>query len=254
VPIPAWFVVVQPGQIDDVARVNVARQSGVEPDALRALGSSWAVEGVEDRAQAEKAVARLASRNIPAEALAAEPRSAWQKALASVVLAALTLGSAPYALNMLLQDAGWDRDIAPVGILILTVAAAAASAWSAVEAFRALGRNRRRDEAKRAWALRPRLQVRNEREPIYARLARLRDELPALGLPYPAVLDLRLMLSEAVEAPEEPGADRAAALRELELLVRRIEEGVREKDLDTIARLEREYQQSRSVRRLPQKT
>ena len=254
VPTPAWFVVVQPGQIDDLARRKVARESGVDPEALLALGSSWAVEGVEDRAQAEKAVVRLGSRNVPAEALAAEPRSAWQKALAALVLGGLTLASAPYALNLWLQGSGWDRDIVPVGILILTLAAAAASGWSAVEAVRALGRNRRREEAKRAWALRPRLQVRNEAEPIYARLARLRDELPALGLPYPAVLDLRMMLSEAVEAPEEPGADRSAALRELELLVRRIEEGVREKDLDTIARLEREFQQSRSTKRLPQKT
>lgn len=253
VPNPAWFVVVQPGELDDAARARVARESGVEPDALRALGSSWAVEGVEDRGQAERAVTRLASRNIPAEALAAEPRSAWQKALASLVLAVLTLGSAPYALNLLMMGSGWDRDIVPVGMLILTVAAAAASGWSAIEAVRALGRNRRRDEAKRAWAQRPRLQVRNEGGAIYARLARLRDELPALGLPYPAVLDLRQMLSEAVEAPEEPGADRAAAMRDLELLVRRIEEGVREKDLDTIARLEREYQQSRSIKRLPQK-
>lgn len=238
---PDFYIVVPRKGLSATALKHVAFESGIALQDLQGGGvpSLYVVEGAHSPAEAQRALARLKRRGVNAVSLRSLPPPMWPTLS---VLFGLVAGFFMSPVNASLEMLGIAGSEGLLGIwipLLIQILLGCVGLLATANAVKLWWLSQQQQEAQRAWEQRGRLVARNESDPLSAKISRLRDELPLLGLPDLMVEDLRHLLadfSESLEDARVAGRETEARVA-VENLLTAILHRLKAQDLEAVARL-----------------
>lgn len=239
--VPDFYIVVPRKGLSPVALKHVAFESGIALQDLQGGGvpSLYVVEGSGSPAEAQRAIARLKRRGVEAVSLRSLPPPMWPTLS---VLFALVAGFFLSPVSASLEMLGIAGSEGLLGLwlpLLIQIFFGGVGLVTTANAVKLWKISQQQQEARRAWEQRVRLIAHNESDPLSAKISRLRDDLPLLGLPDLMVEDLRHLLADFSEALEDARiAGREAEARvAVENLLTAILHRLKAQDLEAVARL-----------------